>query len=210
VSLRLVTPDDVPAIGDVLARAFFDDPIFRAILPEDGHRRRALPVLFREWTRRLHLHHRASYTTHDLAGAALWSPPGQWHIGIGDQMRMAPAMVGALRRRTLVALRVLLAVESPHPREPPHWYLRVIGCDPSRQGQGVGATLLRPVLERCDAEGIGAYLESSNEKNLPFYRRHGFREVREIATHLGPRAWLMWREPKRGDGPRGAPSSPPT
>jgi ribosomal protein S18 acetylase RimI-like enzyme len=196
--VRLVTDDDVPALSGVLARAFHDDPIFCAVLPDDVHRARALPVLFREWTRRLHLHHQASWTTDDLAGAALWSPPGHWHIGLMDQTMMAPAMVAALRQRTFVALRVLLEIESPHPREPAHWYLRVIGCDPTRQGQGVGATLLRPALDRCDADGLAAYLESSNERNLPFYRRHGFKEVREVKTHLGPRAWLMWREPRSG------------
>jgi GNAT superfamily N-acetyltransferase len=195
MGVRLITAEDVPALSGVLARAFDADPIFRAILPDDAHRRRALPVLFAAWTRRLHLGHGASWTNDDLSGAALWSPPGRWHIGLWDQAVMAPEMIGALTSRTLVALRVLLAIESPHPREPPHWYLRIIGCEPDRQGQGVGAALLRPVLETCDRERLPAYLESSNDKNLPFYRRHGFRETGEVTTHLGPRAWLMWRDP---------------
>jgi ribosomal protein S18 acetylase RimI-like enzyme len=197
-TVRLATADDVPALGDVLARAFDADPIFCAILPDAGHRARALPVLFREWLRRLHLQHQATWTTDDLAGAALWSPPGKWHIGLVEEALMAPRMIGALGTRVLTALRVLLAVESPHPKEPPHYYLRVLGCDTARQGQGVGASLVRPALDRCDAEGVPAYLESSNEKNLSFYRRHGFREIGQVATHLGPCAWLMWREP----GPR--------
>ena len=67
---------------------------------------------------------------------------------------------------------------------------------PGRQGQGVGAALLRPMLERCDARREPAYLESSNERNLTFYRRHGFDITGEVVTHLGPKAWLMWREPR--------------
>lgn len=198
MTVRPVTAGDANALGDVLARAFDDDPIFRGILPDEHHRRRALPVLFREWIRRLHVHHeQASFTTDHLAGAALWSPPGQWQIGLLEQALMAPAMIGAFRGRTLAALRTLLSIESFHPREPAHWYLRLIGCDPSRQGQGVGAALLRAVLDRCDAENIGAYLESSNEKNHTFYRRHGFRLVREMTTPVGPKAWLMWRPPGR-------------
>lgn len=199
MAVRLVTPADVAPLGDVLGRAFDADPLFRAILPHDEHRRRALPVLFGEWIRRLHLHHGASWTTDDLAGAALWSPPGQWHIGFWDEARMAPRMIAALGGRVLAGLRVLLAVEGPHPKEPLHYYLRVLGCDPAQQGRGIGSELLRPVLDRCDAEGLPAYLESSNERNLPFYRRHGFEPVGEVTTHLGPRAWLMWRPP----GPRG-------
>jgi ribosomal protein S18 acetylase RimI-like enzyme len=196
VTVRTIHAADVGPLGDVLAQSFDDDPIFGAILPDDEHRRRALPVLFREWVRRLHLQHAwASFTTNDFAGAALWCPPGQWHIGWLSQALMAPVMLGAFRGRTLAALRTLLAIESLHPKAPPHWYLRAIGCLPSRQGQGVGTALLRPMLERCDAEKMGAYLESSKEKNLHFYRRHGFRVVRELVTPLGPKSWLMWRDP---------------
>ena len=86
----------------------------------------------------------------------------------------------------------------PHPREPPHHYLRVLGCDPNRQGQGIGSRLLEPTLAQCDTRGEPAYLESSNEKNLSFYRRHGFETTAEVVTHLGARAWLMWRAPRAG------------
>lgn len=75
--VRLLVAEDVVPIAATLARAFDDDPIFRAMLPEPGHRRRALGALFEEWTRLLHLPYGASYTTEDHAGAALWSLPGQ-------------------------------------------------------------------------------------------------------------------------------------
>ncbi len=179
----------------MLTRAFVDDPIFKAMLPEPQQRRRALRALFEEWTRLLHLPHASSYTTDDHAGAALWSLPGHWSIGPVMLLRLAPRMLGAMGMRTVPALRVLHALDAPHPRQP-HNYLRVIGCDPDRQGRGIGAALLRPMLERCDARKEPAYLESSNEKNLTFYRRQGFEVTGEVVTHLGPKAWLMWREPR--------------
>ena len=75
--------------------------------------------------------------------------------------------------------RLLGAVERAHLREP-HYYLFAIGTDPAQQGRGVGAALMAPMLARCDAERMPAYLESSNPANLTFYRRHGFDATGEL------------------------------
>jgi hypothetical protein len=56
--------------------------------------------------------------------------------------------------------------------------------------------VLQPVLEQCDADGIAAYLESSKERNIDFYARHGFRVTGELHLPRGPTMWLMWRDPR--------------
>jgi GNAT superfamily N-acetyltransferase len=89
----------------------------------------------------------------------------------------------------------MTTVERQHPRSA-HWYLAVLGTDPVHQGKGIGSALLAPVLERCDHEGIGAYLESSKNSNIPFYRRHGFEVTGEIPLPGGPSVWPMWRDPR--------------
>ena len=83
------------------------------------------------------------------------------------------------RRGSVRLLKLLGAVERAHLREP-HYYLFAIGADPAQQGRGVGAALMAPMLARCDAERVPAYLESSNPANLTFYRRHGFVETCEL------------------------------
>jgi ribosomal protein S18 acetylase RimI-like enzyme len=72
----------------------------------------------------------------------------------------------------------------------------VLGVEPECQGQGLGSAVLRPVLEQCDADGIGAYVESSKERNIDFYARQGFRVTAEPRLLRGPTVWTMWREPR--------------
>lgn len=187
---------EIDTVGAVLARAFQDDPLFCAIVPEGARRRRGLPVLFRELLRRLHVPNGTAWTTDDLAGGALWSPPGRWKVSLLTEARMAPVILAAFGARVLPMLRVLAQVEAQHPVDRPHHYLRVLGCDPGRQGQGVGSRLLRPMLDELDRTGQPAYLESSNERNHPFYRRHGFEVMEALETRIGPRVWLMWRDPR--------------
>ena len=92
-----------------------------------------------------------------------------------------------LGRRAGAALQLVRLVESRHPKTP-HYYLGGLGTDPEWQGKGLASAVIGPVLDICDREGLPAYLESSKESNVEFYRRHGFEviDVRERARQLGP------------------------
>jgi predicted N-acetyltransferase YhbS len=83
-----------------------------------------------------------------------------------------------------------------HPEEP-HWYLAVIGSDPSVRGKGFGQALMRSRLGRVDAEHAPAYLESSKHENIAYYQRFGFEVASEIVLpEGGPTMWPMWRQPR--------------
>jgi len=193
--VRVATQADTVPLTASLARAFFDDPVMAYLLPDASSRARRLALLFDALFSAQHLQHGHCYTDADRAGGALWDPPGHWRMTLGQLARGAPKMVSALRVRVPRALRVLSTVERRHPRND-HYYLAVLGTDPVHQGRGIGSALLRPVLDRCDTEGVGAYLESSKHSNIAFYRRHGFEVTGEIAFAGGPTIWPMWREPR--------------
>jgi GNAT superfamily N-acetyltransferase len=187
---------DLPALADALQDAFFDDPVMAWILKEEHSRARRLAGLFGVQLRAHYLALGTVWTTPERSGAALWAPPGRAIIPPATLVRHLPGMVQALGRHTVRAVRALNHVESLHPKEP-HWYLGVLGTRKAEQGRGVGSALLAPVLERCDAEGTPAYLESSKESNIAFYARHGFELRGEIALPGGgPTVWPMWRDPR--------------
>ncbi|MEY2477153.1 MAG: hypothetical protein QOG87_2468 [Actinomycetota bacterium] len=191
VETRKATAADVGALSKAMARAFEDDPVMSWLYP--GLPR--LEVFFRSFELKLHLGHDSVYTTDDVAGGAIWAPPGKWRTSVGEVIRVAPALLRATGTRLLRGLGTMRAVESKHPEEP-HWYLAALGTDPSKQGKGIGSALIAPILERCDTEGVPAYLESSKEANIPFYKRHGFALTGEIQLPKGPKVWPMWRDPQ--------------
>ena len=76
-----------------------------------------------------------------------------------------------------------------------YWYLQFLGVAPGWQGRGIGSALMGPVLERCDREGVRAYLDATSERNKRLYERHGFVAQDQFAPPGGPPIWPMWRQP---------------
>ena len=185
---------DVPALEDVLQAAFWDDPLTVFLFPDEQSRSRRSALLFRALLRFHYLPMRTVWTTSDQAGAAMWAPPGHWRLPPRESLRALPTTLRGLGRDLGRSLRLLGEVNRQHP-EQPHWYLGVLGTDPPRQGRGIGSALLAPALERCDREGMPAYLESSKESNIPFYARHGFAVMQELRVPGAPPLYAMWREP---------------
>jgi ribosomal protein S18 acetylase RimI-like enzyme len=87
-------------------------------------------------------------------------------------------------------------MEEQHPQDRSHWYLFILGTEQAAQGRGLGSALLAHVLARVDADRMPAYLESSSERNIALYGRHGFEITSEVAIPGGPRIWPMWRGPR--------------
>jgi ribosomal protein S18 acetylase RimI-like enzyme len=116
-------------------------------------------------------------------------------MSLSQRVWLLPTIVRFLGLRTATVLGGLNRMEERHPSDPPHWYLFVLGTEPAAQGRGLGSSLLSHMLDRIDARGLPAYLESSNERNIALYARHGFGVTDEVAIPRGPRIWPMWRGP---------------
>jgi ribosomal protein S18 acetylase RimI-like enzyme len=199
--VRQARPDDVEALARTLLRAFFDDPVVVWMFPSESRRSRVGERAYRMFLRRIYLPHDQVFVDEGLQSVALWAPPGRWRLPVRTQLRMAPGMVRAFGpRRVPLLVRGLTAIEEHHPDHVAHWHLGILGTDPAHQGRGLASSVMAPVLGRCDADGVPAYLESSKHANIAFYRRHGFEVVNEISLPDGPTIWGMWREPRGMDG----------
>ncbi|HUB39364.1 MAG TPA: GNAT family N-acetyltransferase [Streptosporangiaceae bacterium] len=200
-AVRAACRDEAALLGEVLADAFSEDPVFAWLIPPHVHDRDdRLRTFFTSMSRGYLRQGKPCYLTGDASAAALWAPPGAWAMPLSQVILEAGTNALALRGRLLRALRTQLQVERLHARQSPaHWYLGYLGTRRDRQGQGLGTRMLREVLAGLDTDGVPAYLESSNERNVPMYERNGFCVVGELrALGYGPTIWRMWREPQSG------------
>jgi ribosomal protein S18 acetylase RimI-like enzyme len=189
---------DLSATVATLARAFDEDPVMMWIFPDERLRRRRLPAFFASSLRATRAGAEVAVLEGRVLGAAVWLPPGAWRPPLWRQLVALPGVAFRLGSRMTVASTTYGALLRVHP-DRPHWYLSGIGTDPPAQGTGVGSELMRSRLVRCDADRVPAYLESSNERNVPFYEHHGFRVIGELSVPGGgPTLWLMWRDPQDG------------
>jgi GNAT superfamily N-acetyltransferase len=119
-------------------------------------------------------------------------PPEKWQMTV--PVAGAVGFVRALGFRLRRAQRLQRQFESNHLHQP-HYYVRYLGVATRFQGRGLGAALLRPTLDRCDREGVPAFLEASTERSAVFYERLGFVHLGESRVADGPRYWPMRRPP---------------
>jgi ribosomal protein S18 acetylase RimI-like enzyme len=195
-TIRKATAADRDKLVAVMARAFDDDPMANWFAAQD--KRRARRILdFMDVGYRITAPSDEMYTTDAIEGGAFWTSPGKWKMGILQQLMLTPAIIRtASLRRVPAVLGGLNAIEKKHPHEP-HYYLMGIGVEPDLQGRGLGTKLMAPILERCDRDGVPAYLESSKEINVPLYERNGFKVTEQMTVpNGGPPIWLMWRDPQ--------------
>jgi ribosomal protein S18 acetylase RimI-like enzyme len=186
-------------IADALAAAFAAGPNFSWILPDEGGRLEPLRWFFGGFVLRLGLSHGEVYAPADGRGAAIWMRPGRRAGFVAAARSGALALPrrfgpGGFRR----AMRLMQATDAARARwaSRKHWYLVALGVDPEVQGRGVGSGLVEPVLRRSDAEGVSCYLETFEQRTLPFYERMGFRVTGEERLSGGaPPFWGMERAP---------------
>ena len=202
--VRTATLDDVARLGRIGAEGFFADPVMRWLYPDADRRLGLLTLMFTGLAEDT-LPDRGVVHLAGDACAALWRTPDYEHgrmasdrvadalesvEGVGEEPAPSPFAPDELER--LGILGELMRDHHPHE---PHWYLNVVSTLPSHQGRGLGAAVLRPVLEQCDASGARAYLESTNPRNRTLYLRNGFVGAGEIQLPDGPAMLQMWRDP---------------
>jgi GNAT superfamily N-acetyltransferase len=190
----VATAADLPVVVDTLVASFEGDPLWRWVFPDMAD----LEVMWRlyaasglryPWVRMLD----------GAAAVAIWIPPGGTELTELEEIGLEPLLRRLVGGRACAVLELLENFEAAHPRERPHYHLTLLGTHPDHRGKGIGMGLLADCLGLIDAEGMPAYLESSNPANDTRYERIGFRKIGAFSTPDGTHTVAtMWREPQVG------------
>lgn len=189
--IRTATAADVERCLAVLALAFGSDPPCRWAWPDPQQYLEAFPRFAQAFGGGAIAHGTANYYA-GFSGVALWLPPGV----APDEAALVQVIqetVAASRKEAMFAM--FEQMDAFHPREA-HWHLPLIGVDPAHQGKGIGAALLRHVLNACDGQKAVAYLEATSRRNVPLYERHGFEALGSIQVADSPPVVPMVRQPR--------------
>ncbi|MFG2751394.1 GNAT family N-acetyltransferase [Streptomyces xanthophaeus] len=197
LEIRQADQSDRDAVARLLDEAFRTDPVSSWVFPDAEHRAAVHGRFLGVFVDVALAEGRIDYAA-DGSAAALWlrvpaADPEAGHVEDEVPAKMRAVADPDNERCELVG-RLTGAV---HPTAEEHEYLLMIAVAPGRQGEGLGTELIRPVLERCDEEGLPAYLEASSERSKALYERLGWEFTGEaVRLPDGPLMWPMWRKPR--------------
>jgi ribosomal protein S18 acetylase RimI-like enzyme len=181
------------AVG-VLARAFRDNPLNRAVIRAgEARRERANRAGVGAY---LPLARERAFVAVARAGAApigvlVATPPWRWPLPPPGPLGLLRLLFGqgfGVARRWSEVSRQL---REHHPGQP-HWYLATLGVEPACWGRGAGRALLAALVAKADADATPAWLETDRPELERYYRGAGF-EVRERIQLFGVPVLLMER-----------------
>lgn len=90
--VRSARQDDIPRLAEVLTRAFADDPFFSWVAGGAPGREERMRRGWAGTLRHASAGLTGTYTTEDLAGAAIWVPPDRPASTLLGSLRLTPSM----------------------------------------------------------------------------------------------------------------------
>ncbi|NVM30890.1 MAG: GNAT family N-acetyltransferase [Candidatus Helarchaeota archaeon] len=204
---RLSINDAVEA-AEVLAEAFYNDPLWVYLEPNNIRRKKIIQKFFKIFVY-LQLNSSLVYGIGDpLKGVASWKPPTSRKISLWEGMKTAWRIINSgiiglyfsrILRMLIRSWRIFTRIEKMHKKyaPEPHYYLEMIGIFPTSQGKGLASKLINYVLKHVDAKSMSTYLETLNPKNVALYEHFGF-EFRERwdIPGINVSVWALYRPVK--------------
>jgi GNAT superfamily N-acetyltransferase len=190
--IRLAVPGDADAIIAALTTAFFRDPVWGPVFPEESRRAGQMAAMWRVYATSA-LRYPWTFVTPGVEAAAIWIPPEGIELTPDDIRELDDLMEEVAGPEAAASAREIEErLGAGHPAEP-FFHLTILGTHARHRGKSLGMSLLAGTLARIDALGAAAYLESTNPVNDQRYQSVGFEPRSEITMPGGQVVTTMWR-----------------
>jgi GNAT superfamily N-acetyltransferase len=171
--MRRATVNDRQLVIDILKKSFDDNKSVNYVVKQDQKRKDRIQGLM-EYSFDVCNAFGEVWTSEDLQACALILFPDKKRTSLKTilwDLKLALSVIGV--DRVSAVLRRESMIKSHHPKQP-FAYLWFIGVNPSKQNKGIGSAFIKEVIHKCEKQERPIYLETSVERNLPFYKKFGF------------------------------------
>ena len=193
-------PHQIQKAADIVSASFYDYPMFALYFPDPKRRTRNLPWYFKN-VLKCALRYGEVYTTPEISGVIFTLPPGHTKISTREYIQngffLTPFRMGYRNYQQSQECEDFVAkTHEDLMKNRPHIYLWGLAIDPGQKRKGIGTALMQPVLAKATAQKMPIYLETHDEKNVPYYQKFGFNLIKttNLPKHELP-IWCMVWEP---------------
>lgn len=171
---------DKDLVVQILSNSFKDNKSVNLVV---GNRKNRIPNLMRYSYALAKRNGRVFISKNRQAVALVLFPKGakfSFRV-VWENIKLAFGVIGV--HRVLAILQRESAIKKLHPKKP-FMHLWYIGVHPDHNGKGYGSALLDEIIHYAKKRNLDIYLETSTERNIPFYKAHGFENYTNIASGL--------------------------
>jgi ribosomal protein S18 acetylase RimI-like enzyme len=171
--MKRVDANHKSLVVDILIKSFDDNKSVNYVVKQDGNRYGRIRGLM-DYSFNVCNAFGDVWMSDDDQACALVLYPDKKRLTLSAIMwdaKLALSVIGLTRVGQVLSRES--KIKSFHPKEP-FSYLWFIGVSPELQNKGRGSQLLEEIIRESDGSGRSIYLETSVNRNLPWYKKHGF------------------------------------
>lgn len=188
--------NDLELASQVMTQAFFQDPLWKYLIPSDKDRLIQTKLIFLYVLSYAHKHGKIFSPSPNLKGIAVWlpanaDPPNFWRLLTSGAFWKLMKIDKHIGNRVSKILGHIEQRRKQYLQEySNYFYLEGLAVQPSHQNHGIGSYLLKTMIEYVDEKGFPLYLETNSSKNVKFYEKHQFEII--DCTLLANSSIYLW------------------
>lgn len=189
VTIRNIAPDLLDKAIDVYTRAFINDPLHLYAFFDLNRRinltrlvyelvvKDIVPVMERKLI--------GAFISNELVGVGIYSTPESkqdWDESLNEAVKK---MQEKANDDSIYIIGEYASMCADFRPEKPHYYITDIAVRPDRQGKGIGGMIMKYIIDESEkhSDVDGIWLDTTNEKNMKWYKTMGFEVESEFFFH---------------------------